>query len=56
MGGDEASRSKFLSDVKGSIDVAKRVNATWMTIVPGHLSPRIRSHFQMANVVETLKP
>jgi hydroxypyruvate isomerase len=53
--GNEASRSKFLSDVRDSIEVARRVNATWMTIVPDHVDPRIRPHFQMANVVETLK-
>jgi hydroxypyruvate isomerase len=53
--GDEASRTKFLADVRGSVDVAKRVNANWMTIVPDHVDPRIKPHFQMANVVETLK-
>jgi len=53
--GNQASRSKFLSDVRYSIEVAKRVNATWITIVPDHVDPRIRPHFQMANVVETLK-
>jgi hydroxypyruvate isomerase len=53
--GDDASRTKFLADVRGSVDVAKRVNANWMTIVPDHVDPRIQPHFQMANVVETLK-
>ena len=53
--GDEASRTKFLADIRGSVDVAKRVSADWMTIVPDHVDPRIQPHFQMANVVETLK-
>ncbi len=53
--GDEESRSKFLSDIRGSIEVAKRVHAKWMTVVPDHVDPRIQPHFQMANVVETLK-
>ena len=53
--GDEESRSQFLSDIRGSVDVAKRVNANWMTVVPDHVDPRIQPHFQMANVVETLK-
>jgi hydroxypyruvate isomerase len=53
--GDEASRTKFLADIRGSVDVAKRVNANWMTVVPDHADPRIQPHFQMANVVETLK-
>lgn len=53
--GDEESRSKFLSDIRGSIEVAKRINANWMTVVPGHVNARIQPHYQMANVVETLK-
>lgn len=53
--GDDESRAKFLADIGASIEVAKRVNATWLTIVPGHVNPRLQPHFQMANVVETLK-
>lgn len=53
--GDEESRSKFLSDIRSSIEVAKRIDATWMTVVPGHVNARIQPHYQMANVVETLK-
>lgn len=54
--GDEASRAKFLSDIRGSVEVAKRVNATWMTVVPDHVAPRLQPDYQMANVVEALKP
>jgi hydroxypyruvate isomerase len=53
--GDAESRAAFLADIRGSVDVAKRVNATWMTIVPGHVDPRLKPHFQMAHVVESLK-
>jgi hydroxypyruvate isomerase len=53
--GDEASRAKFLFDIRGSIEVAKRINATWMTVVPDHVNARLQPHYQMANVVETLK-
>jgi len=53
--GDADSRAKFLADIESSVEVAKRVNATWMTVVPGHVDPRVRLNFQMANVVETLK-
>ncbi len=38
-----------------SVEVAKRVNATWMTVVPGHVDRRLHLDFQTANVVETLK-
>jgi hydroxypyruvate isomerase len=53
--GDDESRTRFLSNIRGSIEVAKRVNATWMTVVPDHVDPQIQPHFQMANVVETLR-
>jgi hydroxypyruvate isomerase len=53
--GDATSRQKFLDDIRASVDVAKRVHATWMTVVPGHVDPRQQPHFQMAHVVETLK-
>lgn len=53
--GDEDSRAKFLAEIRDSIEVAKRVDATWVTVVPDHVDPRIQPHFQMANVVETLR-
>jgi hydroxypyruvate isomerase len=53
--GDDESRAKFLADIGASIEVARRVNATWLTVVPGHVDLRLQPHFQMANVVETLK-
>ena len=53
--GDAKNREKFLSEVKGSIDVAKRVNAKWMTVVPGYVDRRLHIDFQTANVVQTLR-
>lgn len=53
--GDDEPRVKFLADIGASIEVARRVNATWLTIVPGHVDLRLQPHFQMANVVETLR-
>ena len=34
-----------------AISVAKRVNAKWMTVVPGHLDLRQDISYQTANVV-----
>ncbi len=48
-------RDQFLSEIKQSVEVAKRVNATWMTVVPGHLALKKDFGYQTANVVETLK-
>ena len=32
--GDKSLQDEFVNNIKDSIDVAKRVNATWMTVVP----------------------
>ncbi|HDZ04609.1 hypothetical protein LCGC14_0080160 [marine sediment metagenome] len=53
--GDLDKRKEFLNDIKSSIEVAKRVNAKWMTVVPGHLDLKLRIGHQTANVVESLK-
>ena len=53
--GDQDKRSEFLADIKTSIEVAKRVNAKWMTVVPGHVDLRQNMGYQTANVVESLK-
>jgi hydroxypyruvate isomerase len=54
-GGDEARRDEFLAEIRESVDVARRVNAKWMTVVPGHVDLRLHPDYQTANVVESLK-
>ena len=53
--GDADKRSEFLEDIKKSVEVAKRVNAQWMTVVPGHVDLQKSKGYQTANVVESLK-
>ena len=53
--GDLNKRSEFLNDISTSVDVAKRLNAKWMTVVPGHLDLRKDMNYQTQNVIETLK-
>ncbi|TDT46530.1 hydroxypyruvate isomerase [Maribacter spongiicola] len=53
--GDLSKREEFLNDIKNSIEVAKRVNAKWMTVVPGHLDLKLKMGYQTANVVESLR-
>jgi hydroxypyruvate isomerase len=53
--GDQALRDKFLKEIKESVEVAKRVNAKWMTVVPGHIDPRQQMGFQTAHVMESLR-
>jgi len=43
--GDEEMRAQFLSDCRDSVEVAKRVNARWMTVVMGDLSPRLEMDY-----------
>lgn len=54
-GGKEDLRDEFLADIKSSVEVAKRVNAKWMTVVPGHVDLRKDMGYQTVNVVEALK-
>jgi len=53
--GAGAHRDTFLKEVTESIDIAKRVGAKWMTVVPGHVDRRPDMHYQTAKVVETLR-
>lgn len=53
--GKKEWRDEFLEDIRTSVECAKRVNATWMTVVPGHLDLRQDMGYQTANVVETLR-
>ncbi|MGI9547303.1 MAG: hydroxypyruvate isomerase family protein [Flavobacteriaceae bacterium] len=53
--GDQSMREEFLNDIKEAIPVARRVNAKWMTVVPGHVDLKLPMGYQTANVIETLK-
>ena len=53
--GDDDYRDEFLKHIRNSVEVAKRVNAKWMTVVPGHLDLRKDMSYQTSNVIETLK-
>ncbi len=53
--GNKDMRSEFLKEISESVEVAKRVNATWMTVVPGHVDLKLKIEYQTANVVDSLK-
>ena len=53
--GDKGLQDEFVNNIKDSIDVAKRVNATWMTVVPGHVDLKKEMAYQTVNVVEALR-
>ena len=52
---NKENHDQFVTEIAESVDVAKRVNATWMTVVPGHVDLRMDMGYQTANVVEALK-
>ncbi|MBL7847422.1 MAG: TIM barrel protein [Cyclobacteriaceae bacterium] len=45
----------FVKTCKTCVDTAKRVNAKWMTVVPGYYERKIPIGLQTANVVEALR-
>jgi hydroxypyruvate isomerase len=54
--GDKSAREQFITNIRNALEVAKRVNAKWCTVVPGDLEPRLQMDFQTAYVIEALKP
>lgn len=52
---DPELHQQFLDEITASVEVAERLNAQWMTIVPGRMHPRLEMAYQTANVIETLK-
>ncbi len=45
----------FLDGCRRAVDVAKRVNAKWMTVVPGSFERKLPIGVQDANVIEALR-
>jgi hydroxypyruvate isomerase len=45
----------FLKGCRGAVETAKRVNATWTTVVPGDFDRSLPLDRQTANVIETLR-
>lgn len=48
-------RETFLKDIRDSLDVAKRVNAKWVTVVPGVYDQRMEWDYQTNMVIDNLK-
>jgi len=52
---DAGTREKVLADIRDSIEVAKRVNAKWCTVVPGRFDLRLDWDYQTANVIDMFR-
>ena len=53
--GDPDTRAAFLEEIRASVDIAKRCNATWMTTLLGSRHHRLEPDYQTAHVIESLK-
>ncbi|MGA1199518.1 MAG: hydroxypyruvate isomerase family protein [Candidatus Latescibacterota bacterium] len=54
-GDDESAKQAVLDDLKNAVEVAKRVNAKWCTVVPGLYDLKLAWDYQTANVIDMLK-
>jgi len=54
-GNDAADRDRFLADIRASVDVARRLDAKWMTVVPGFLDRKLPLEIQTARVIDTMR-
>lgn len=46
---------KMIKDCKEAVEVAKRCNAKWMTVVPGNYERSLSMEYQTANVINALR-
>ncbi len=52
---DKGFREFIKKEMTQSVEVAKRVGATWTTVVPGRYDQRLEWDYQTANVIENLR-
>lgn len=48
-------KDEIVKKAKDHVEVGKRVNAKWTTVVPGRYTERMEMDYQTANVIENLK-
>lgn len=52
---DKEYQNHLRSEMKKAVEVAKRVNAKWSTVVPGNVTDKLEHDYQTANCIENLK-
>ncbi len=53
--GNKDTREQFLDECRAAVDVARRVNAKWMTVVCGTLDGRLEHARQLAHCIDQLR-
>jgi len=54
-GADQAQHDKVLAHMRKAVEVAKRVNAKWCTVVPGLFDLKLAWGYQTANAIDLLR-
>lgn len=54
-GADDAPREQFLADIRSSVEVAKRLNARWATVVPGFMDRKLPVDVQTGRVIDVMR-
>jgi hydroxypyruvate isomerase len=54
--GSQEWKDKFVASCHEAVEVAKRTNATWITVVPGNFERSLPIDIQTGNVIESLRP
>ena len=52
---EDAEREAFLADIRSSIDVAKRLNATRMTVVTGFMDRKVPQDIQTGRIIDLMR-
>lgn len=55
VGTDKEARQRVVQGIKESVEVAKRVGAKWMTVVPDAYDPRLEWGYQTAHCIDLLR-
>ncbi len=55
VSGKKDDRDAILADIRASVEVARRVRAKWVTVVPGGFDKGMEPEYQTANCIDTLK-
>ena len=53
--GNKDQAAKILDDMHKAVEISKRVNAKWCTVVPGLVDHRLDFGYQMANTIDLLR-
>jgi hydroxypyruvate isomerase len=53
--GEASFRDKFLETCRSAVEVGKRVNAKWATVVPGYFERKLPIGIQTGHVIDTLR-